>query len=35
MFKTVLRWIGSLMEPGFQLLASMPPSAVRQAIFSI
>jgi hypothetical protein len=35
MFKAVVRLIEALMAPRAQLLASMPPSAVRQAIFSI
>jgi hypothetical protein len=35
MFKAVLRLIEALMAPRAQMLASMPPSAVRQAIFSI
>ena len=35
MFKAVLRWIERAMAPGAQMLAKMPPSAVRQVIFSL
>ena len=35
MLNVVLRWIGRAMTPGAQLLASLPPSAVRQALFSL
>jgi hypothetical protein len=35
MLNALLRWIGRMMAPGAQMLAAMPPSAVRQAIFSI
>jgi hypothetical protein len=33
MLNAVLRWIERAMAPGVQMLAQMPPSAVRQVIF--
>jgi hypothetical protein len=35
MLNAVLRWIERAMAPGFEMLGNMPPSAVRQVIFSI
>ena len=35
MFKAVLRWIERAMAPSAQMLAKMPPSAVRQVIFPL
>jgi hypothetical protein len=35
MLNAVLRWIERAMAPGFEMLGKMPPSAVRQVIFSI
>jgi hypothetical protein len=33
MLNAVLRWIGRAMAPRAQMLAQMPPSAVRQVLF--
>jgi hypothetical protein len=33
MFKSYLRWISEAFSDGFQLLAKLPPSALRQAIY--
>ena len=35
MLNAVLRWIERAMAPGFEMLGKMPPSAVRQVIFTI
>jgi hypothetical protein len=35
MLKSLLLWIERAMAPGAELLAIMPPSAVRQALYSI
>jgi hypothetical protein len=35
MLNAVLRWMWRMMAPGAQMLAAMPPSAVRQAIFPL
>jgi hypothetical protein len=35
MLNALLRWIERAMAPGAEMLASMPPSAVRQILFSI
>jgi hypothetical protein len=35
MLNAVLRFIERAMAPGAQMLAKMPPSAIRQVIFSL
>jgi hypothetical protein len=35
MLKAVLRFIEAMMRPGAEMLAAMPPSAVRQVLYSI
>ena len=35
MLNVVLRWIERMLAPSAQMLADMPPSAIRQLIFSI
>jgi hypothetical protein len=35
MLNTVLRWIERAMAPTAELIGSMPPSAIRQVLFSI
>jgi len=33
MFKSYLRWISEAFSDGFELMAKLPPSALRQAIY--
>jgi len=35
MLKAFARWIERMLAPGAKMLAEMPPSAVRQVIFSL
>jgi hypothetical protein len=33
MFKTLIRWIGEAFSEGVKLLAKLPPTALRHAIY--